>query len=204
MVISCELCGRDIHGRGLRMTIEGVSMLLCSDCATKFGSGSEENIRESPSVNERPLPMRSSSDVGQVRRVAKPPVSSRTRTSTEPASNVRRSHTARLDSQLLDDMVLVPDYAELIRTARQRLKLPQEVLAQRVGERVSTLQAIETGRLKPTVKTTRGLERELGISLLEPVEASVFTSRSAGSSEGVTLGDVVKIKRKKTRENEPR
>ncbi len=106
------------------------------------------------------------------------------------------------DSQLLDDMVLVSDYAEIVRSARQRLKLPQEILAQRVGERVSTLQAIETGRLKPTLKTIRGLERELGISLLETVETSAGISRSEDSYDGVTLGDVVKVKRKKSNATE--
>ena len=37
---SCELCGRGMKGRGLNVVIEGASMLVCPQCATKFGGAS--------------------------------------------------------------------------------------------------------------------------------------------------------------------
>jgi putative transcription factor len=96
-------------------------------------------------------------------------------------------------------MELIEDYAEKIRDARQRSGISQEELAQRVGERISTLQSIESGRQKPTEKTIRGLERELGISLLEAVGTiPIKVSRDRGGEKGVsaTLGDRVVVKRK--------
>jgi putative transcription factor len=95
-------------------------------------------------------------------------------------------------------MILVENYAVMIRTARQKAKISQEQLAQKVGERISTLQGIEAGRLKPVEKVIRGLERELGISLLEPIGAAPVVHDQDRSQDTATLGDVVKVKRKKS------
>lgn len=98
----------------------------------------------------------------------------------------------------LDEMILVEDYALIIRNGRQKAKMSQEQLAQKVGERISTLQAIESGRLKPVEKVVRGLERELGISLLEPIGVVPVVRNQDRSDNVATLGDVVKVKRKKS------
>ena len=95
-------------------------------------------------------------------------------------------------------MELTEDYAVKIRTARQRKQLSQEDLAQKIGERISTLQSIEAGRLKPTGKTIRGLERELEISLLEPIGTTPIKMSKDRSVVGPTLGDRVIVKRKKS------
>jgi uncharacterized protein (TIGR00270 family) len=76
--------------------------------------------------------------------------------------------------------------------------MSQEELAQRVGERISTLQSIEAGRQKPIEKTIRGLERELGISLLESIGTVPIKASRDGDKKGTraTLGDRVVVKRK--------
>jgi uncharacterized protein (TIGR00270 family) len=99
-------------------------------------------------------------------------------------------------------MMLVEDYAKIIQVARQKKKLNQEELAQKVGERISTLQAIEAGRLKPTRKTIRGLERELEISLLEPIDSVPIKTSRGGSGGDPTLGDRVVVKRKKSQKSD--
>lgn len=185
---SCELCGRKMTGNGRNVIIEGASMLVCPQCASKFG-GKSDSTGSRPSTQAPKQP------------------SWMSRPSTSSPSAPRRSQSARIKSKprarpsspaTLEDMILVEDYARMIRAARQKKKMSQEELAQKVGERISTLQAIESGRLKPTRKTIRGLERELEISLLEPIGTTPIRThgaRSAGDSP--TLGDVVKIKRKK-------
>jgi putative transcription factor len=95
-------------------------------------------------------------------------------------------------------MILVENYAVIIRAARQKAKMSQEQLAQKVGERISTLQGIEAGRLKPVEKVIRGLERELSISLLEPIGAAPVVHDQDRSQDSATLGDIVKVKRKKS------
>jgi putative transcription factor len=103
---------------------------------------------------------------------------------------------------LLDDMEIIENYADVIRGARQKMGISQEELSQRVGERVSTLQAIESGRQKPTEKTLRGLERELEISLLEAISpVPLRTKKESGRPSTPTLGDRVVVKRKRSQKS---
>ena len=183
-VPSCELCGRNMKGRGRNVTIEGASMLVCPQCASKFGgkpTSTESQLSSAPRTRpswvggpERPKP-------SQTRRVSTPKPRPR------PRSGV-----------LIDDMELIEDYATIIRAARQKKQFSQEELAQKIGERISTLQSIEAGRLKPTGKTIRGLERELDISLLEPVGTAPIKVSKGRPGSGPTLGDRVIVKRKKS------
>jgi ribosome-binding protein aMBF1 (putative translation factor) len=83
-------------------------------------------------------------------------------------------------------MMLVEDYAKIIQVARQKKKLNQEELAQKVGERISTLQAIEAGE----------------ISLLEPIGSVPIKTSRGGSGGGPTLGDRVVVKRKKSQKSD--
>ena len=182
---SCELCGREMKGRGRNVVIEGASMLVCPQCATKFGgmpASSETRVSSTPRTKpswiggpEKPTPARP----GKV-------------STSKPRPKPRSSGV------LLDDMELIEDYAKAIRSARQKKNLSQEELAQKIGERISTLQSIESGRLKPIGKTIRGLERELEISLLEAVGAVPIKASRGGSAAGPTLGDRVIVKKKKS------
>lgn len=184
---SCELCGRSMKGRGRNIVVEGTSLIVCPQCAAKFGgkqglhvSRGRGSMPTRPSWIGGPEPAHTPTRVPQ----AAPAPPRKKKASPRPAT--------------LDDMILVEDYAARIRTARQKARLSQEELAQKIGERISTLQAIEAGRLKPTRKAIRGLERELDISLLEPIgTAPVTFERGRSSGRTPTLGDVVRIKRKK-------
>ncbi|NHI90405.1 MAG: TIGR00270 family protein [Candidatus Thorarchaeota archaeon] len=169
-----------MKGRGRNVTIEGASMLVCPQCASKF-AGQTISSETRPMAAPRTRP----SWVGSPEK-QKPAQRSR---SSAPQSKPKHG-------VLLDDMELIEDYAEKIRTTRQRKQLSQEDLAQKIGERISTLQSIEAGRLKPTGKTIRGLERELEISLLEPVGTTPIKTSKDRSVAGPTLGDRVVVKRK--------
>ncbi|MFW9851149.1 MAG: multiprotein bridging factor aMBF1 [Candidatus Thorarchaeota archaeon] len=181
---SCELCGRGMKGRGRNVVIEGASMLVCPQCAAKFG-------KEQPAsgLHSSSRPTTRPSWVGGPERPTQRPPKSTPKPKPKPRSG---------GGVLLDDMELIEDYAKVIRTARQKKSMSQEELAQRIGERISTLQSIESGRLKPTGKTIRGLERELEISLLEAVGSVPIKASKGGSIAGPTLGDRVIVKRKKS------
>ena len=179
---SCELCGRNMKGRGRNVTIEGASMLVCPQCAARFGgqpTSSESRLTSTPRL--RP------SWVGGPER----PTHTQPRRTTSPKPRPKPK-----SGVLIDELELIEDYAKKIRTARQRKNISQEELAQKIGERISTLQSIEAGRLKPTGKTIRGLERELEISLLEPVGAVPIKVSKDRAGPGPTLGDRVVVKRK--------
>jgi putative transcription factor len=183
-VPSCELCGRNMKGPGRNVTIEGAAMIVCPQCAAKFGGQSSSSGTRTSST-PRPRP----SWVGGPEKPV--PVQPRRASSPKPKPKPR-------SGVLIDDMELIEDYANTIRAARQRKQLSQEELAQKIGERISTLQSIESGRLKPTGKTTRGLERELEISLLEPVGTAPIKVSKGKAGAGPTLGDRVIVKRKKS------
>ncbi|MBD3405616.1 MAG: TIGR00270 family protein [Candidatus Lokiarchaeota archaeon] len=191
-LVSCELCGSKMKGRGRDVKIEGAMMILCPRCASKFDSGDDTSSdSKSGSRHHRHQP-------SWVKPKPSSSTSSRRPKRPKPVRKTRK-HTSA--PATLEDMVLVDDYAKIIRVARQKKKITQDLLAQRVGERISTLQAIEAGRLKPTRKTIRGLERELEISLLEPIDTVPLKTSTGKSDKGPTLGDVVKIKRKKSQKD---
>ncbi|MGY5871061.1 MAG: multiprotein bridging factor aMBF1 [Candidatus Thorarchaeota archaeon] len=185
---SCELCGRSMKGRGRNVVIEGASMLLCPECGMKFGHSSSESAQQTSSQPRRrtswtePPERQTTPRTHQSSQVSKP------RSSPKP----RKSTGVRLD-----DMELIEDYAKIIRSARQKKSISQDELAQRVGESISTLKSIESGRQKPTEKTIRGLERELEISLLEPLgTVPIKVGKTQHGTAGPTLGDRVIVKKK--------
>lgn len=71
------------------------------------------------------------------------------------------------EMSLIDEMMLIEDYHKIIKEARERRGLSQEELAKILGERVSTIKKIETGKLIPTNKLLKELERVLKIKLTE-------------------------------------
>jgi len=177
-----------MKGRGRNVVIEGASMLVCPECGMKFGHSSGEPAQKSSS---QPKPRTSWTE----------PAERHTTTHTHQPSQVSRQRSQpkprRSSGVRLDDMELVEDYAKIIQTARQKKNISQDELAQRVGESISTLKSIEAGRQKPTEKTIRGLERELGISLLEPLgTVPIKVGKSQGGTAGPTLGDRVIVKKK--------
>lgn len=179
---SCELCGRSMKGHGRNVVIEGASMLVCLQCAAKFARQLDESSSRTLS-----RPRQQSSWLGPPERQSSPPPPKTIKSKPKPkplSMGVR-----------LEEMELIGDYAKTILAARQKKGMSQDELAQRIGESISTLKAIEAGRQKPVEKTIRGLERELEISLLEPIGAApIKTGTHAGT--GPTLGDRVIVKRK--------
>ena len=51
--MQCELCGRDCNGRPA--TVEGVRMMLCSDCLKQHGTSVEETPSDLIGVSQRPV-----------------------------------------------------------------------------------------------------------------------------------------------------
>ena len=185
---SCELCGRNMQGHGRNVTIEGALLQVCPQCADKFVKKTETGQKKTSSFPKHDPSWTRSPELS----ISKP--------SSRPQSTpkIRKKNIPRRTGPHLDEMDIIEDYAKVIRTARQKKNLSQEELAQKVGERVSTLQSIESARLKPTRKTIRGLERELEISLLESIGTPPIKSSYPKSSIGPTLGDRVVVKRKKS------
>ncbi len=207
-VIYCEMCGAPIEGEPYVIYVEGAEMYVCERCYYRYIS--RAGGRSSPD-----LPMRARlTGVEATARPSTPPARSttstapRTPTSLRPAPvTARRTATTRSPARrggvdkLAERYEVVPDYAERVRRARERLGLSQEELAIRVKERVNVIKRIEAGTLVPTVDLARRLEKVLGVKLLEPV-VEEDVELGAGGAGGrrrrgefeLTLGDIVEIR----------
>ena len=91
--------------------------------------------------------------------------------------------------------IVVPEYAEIIRKARERLNLKQEDLAKKINERASLIQNIERDRFKPSMHLAKKLEKFLHIKLIESVQDSQVDVKKI-KSEGLTIGDFIKVKKR--------
>ena len=94
------------------------------------------------------------------------------------------------------ELEIAEGYGQLISEARKRLGLPIEVLAERINEKLSSLERVEHERMLPDQKLCHKLEKELGIKLLREVAESQ-TSPVSSSKGGMTLGDILEIQKKK-------
>ncbi|MBP2200612.1 putative transcription factor [Methanococcus voltae] len=163
--MECELCGK-ITSELYKSKIEGVEMLLCKECA-KFGKSPKTYSRYS--LNN-----------------AVPVSSDRPKKAKKPMGHKK---------DMFDDLkVVVEDYGDVIRKARERRNITIKELALKIGMKESTLHKLERGELEPEEKYVKKLENSLGINLYEDSEGYEDTKVK---KESFTLGDFVKIKRRK-------
>jgi putative transcription factor len=90
-----------------------------------------------------------------------------------------------------DQFILVANYGEVIRKARERMDLPLKVVAEMLNEKHSLLLRIEEERAKPTQDLVKKLEKFLEVSLMEKQEQQ-GEGRSSPSTKQATLGEFVK------------
>jgi len=90
---------------------------------------------------------------------------------------------------------VVEDYGRIIRSEREKRDWSREDLAERINEKVSVINRIESERMEPDIKLARKLERLLKIKLLEKFEADELEKTDGGQFHGATIGDIARIKR---------
>ncbi|MCP3682731.1 MAG: TIGR00270 family protein [bacterium] len=91
--------------------------------------------------------------------------------------------------------VIVEDYAERIRSKREKLGLKQKDFAKSISEKESLIHKMETGSFEPDLDLARKLERFLRISLVEQHEETLEKGTTT-TDEGLTLGDFVKVRKR--------
>ncbi len=148
--MDCEMCGKKVpHLEKVR--IEGAVLNVCDSCA-KLGTPAE-SIRtrySSPSAHSSNEPI-----IIPQKKIVVPP--------SRPSSRRKRRDN-------IEDLDVVPEYAELIKSAREKLSITQDELASKILEKKNVIASIERGDLLPEIKTARKLERLLNIKLLESEE----------------------------------
>ena len=96
-----------------------------------------------------------------------------------------------------EEMELVENFNKIIKSEREKRGWTQEQLAQKIYVRDSIIRKIEGGRI-PTDEVREKLEKILGINLLTVAdEGDKFLTRKEIKDENLTLGDVVRLKKRK-------
>ena len=90
-----------------------------------------------------------------------------------------------------EDKVLISNYGEVVRKAREKLGMNHATLASKISEKKSIVTSVESGNMRPNEKLIRKLENFLNIRLMEKVEAGPEI-KPKKSSEGLTMGDLLK------------
>ena len=93
-------------------------------------------------------------------------------------------------------LAMIINFPEIIRTARMKKQLSQEQLASAVKEKLSLVKRMGEG-WSPPFQIARKIEKFLGISLLEKIQAS--PEKAWAGKSGITIGDIALIKRKSSK-----
>lgn len=97
----------------------------------------------------------------------------------------------------LTDYQLVENFHTKIKKAREKMNMKQEDLAKKINEPASLIRRIESN-YEPPKNIIEKIENVLKIKLITtPTQDLKIDSKSKKQSNVLTLGDVVKIKKKK-------
>jgi len=115
----------------------------------------------------------------------------------KPKSSVKKKVYYR---QIDDGLEIVVDYVSKIRKARTSRGLNQDQFAQKLNEKPSLLRRIEAGKVEPTIKLAKKIEKVYGITLIKKVdeiEPSTTQDKYMKKSSSTSLGDIAIVKRRK-------
>ncbi len=165
----CEVCGKEIEGKPLRVKIEKAVMETCPECA-KRGT-----IQREPPVKKT---------VKKSQKLVK-------KTSTRPRQRKRDVYTR--EEEITEE--IVEDFDEICRQGREFKGWSREKLGAEIQEKVSVIKKIESGKMVPDIKLARKIESKLNIRIIEDISEIDLDQFKSSSSDGFTLGDIVKIKK---------
>jgi putative transcription factor len=89
------------------------------------------------------------------------------------------------------DILIREDFNKIVKREREKMKLSQEELAKKIGEKESVVSRIEEG-WEPPLNIIRKLERFFNIQLTEKVEEGKIERKP--KRRKLTIGDIVEIR----------
>ena len=99
---------------------------------------------------------------------------------------------------VIENIEFVPDYAARIRKIRTLNRLNQDQFAQKLNEKPSLIRRIESGKVEPTIKLAKKIEKVYNITLLrKPDEIEINTKNYMRKKGSSSLGDLAFVKKKK-------
>jgi len=188
--LRCEICGKEVDERGTMIEVDGAKLLACAQCR-KFGGENKQRPRKPNPAPFSPASAHSveprtplSQTMGKIRKAPQRLI--------EP-----RAPRHRVERLVPQEYELVEDYPQIIKQGREALGLSQSELANRIGERLSIIQKLETGKIRPSDMIIDKLNRTLRIVLRAPVEDSSIPRDFKKEDTELTIGDIAKQVTKK-------
>ena len=116
-------------------------------------------------------------------------------TKTRPKPSIlRKKHRPTVTESL----ELVGDFAVRVRRAREESELSHEDLGRKIGEKISVIKKVESGKMTPDLMLAKKLEHALKIELLVPISEPKTPSIVLSQPREITLGELVRLKEEKT------
>ncbi len=107
-------------------------------------------------------------------------------------------------TSLTEALELVGDYSSRIRKTRESLALSHEDLGRKIGEKVSVLRKIESGKMVPDHGVAEKLEHALKVKLLVPPSQPKAPLTIPSYPREITLGEMIKVKERKAEADKER
>jgi len=96
----------------------------------------------------------------------------------------------------IEDMI-VEDYAQIIKLAREKKGIKQEDFAKQISEKESLIHKIETGHMEPSIKLANKIEHFLGVRIVEEVKLQDHRDHTKKENlNSFTIGDIIKTRKK--------
>lgn len=186
--MSCEICGNEIRGRGVKIIVEGARLTVCRECAD-LGDRVKEESRGRMVVK--------SASGRQGTTTAKNPPAARPPPSLPlPGQAPARPQKPRASEE---NQEIVDDYAGIVKKARGAMTTDE--FAASLGEKATVIQKIEAGKLKPTLKLAKRIEKRYRVKLVHQRDAAedledVVLKPEKKVDYSPTLGDFIKERKK--------
>ncbi|MEX2680355.1 MAG: multiprotein bridging factor aMBF1 [Candidatus Sigynarchaeota archaeon] len=180
--MSCEICGRELRGRGITVIVEGARLTVCRECA-ELG----ERVRDEPrgKVVVKSSPGRQG--------IVKTPPAARPQPVQKQIPVRKQNHQFSEENQ-----EIVDNYAEIVKKARGAMSIDE--FAASLKEKATVIHKIETGKLKPTIKLARRIEKLYKVKLVNQRDAAediedIIWKPEKKDDYTPTLGDFIKEKK---------
>ena len=165
----CPICDGIIWGKGQKVLIEGAKITVCQSCA-QYGK----------------------------RIITKTKSNFIKRSYNNKTITSKRGLASKTKNFPESSIEIVPDYAKRIKDVRTFNKLNQDQFAQKLNEKPSLIRRIESGKVTPTEKLAKKIEKVYNIKLMKKAdEFDVNTKKYMKKQTNSSLADVAHIKRKK-------
>lgn len=170
--LSCEICGRKIKNESIKITVEGINLMVCYGCSKigeigwKIGLGKMRN--------------------GEAHESKKIPISMN--------KFLRRKKAPK--SNDLENYEVIENFSEKIKKGREKKGISQEEFAKLIKEKLSIIQKIESGKMAPSLKLSREIEHILKIELLSNRKKELEDISQINTKSTLTIGDILHFKKK--------